>query len=508
MQRFRDILSRYPLFLLTIPFTYLVHVANYYFLLLDWKLVIWEVIAYIITPIAVYFIFVRHKRLQQKIGVLLFYLLVIFYFFHVLHEWLKKTPPIAALSSYSILLPIIGLSILLLIYFIVKRKGSFGNMYYAGNLVFLLLLLGGMGEHIYLRATTNASQHDQADASKQLANSYIPCDTCVKPDIYFVILDGYTNSKTLRNEFNYENVFIDSLLLQKNFCLPQNSKSNYYFTQPSLASTLNMNYLPRLNTTKLFNTKEFFQSHYTIYNNELCDILKKQGYEINNYSVFDIKDHPSRVAPYLQELTPRSVTGQTFFKKLNRDIGYHWNKYFRQQILEENIAKAHNSIERIEQTYSGIIDMAKSAKAAPQFTYAHFILPHETYYFDSSGRKNDIAMIAKTGLPPKNYITQIAYTNRHIIAPFVDSIFAHAKRPFIILLMGDHGYRNYTPDKLALEFQNFSAIYFPNGQYGDLKDSLSSVNSFRIVLNQFFHQHLPILKDSSIYLKKRVMMDR
>jgi hypothetical protein len=508
MQRFRQILSRYPVFFLTIPFTYLVHVANYYFLLLNWKLVIWEVLAYIVIPIAIYFIFARHKRLQQKIGILLYFFLVVFYFFHVLHDWLKQAPAIAALSAYTILIPALALTTLLIVYFLVKRKGSFHGIYYGGNLVFVLLLLGGIVEHIYLRFTTDGSQHDQADPLKQLATSYTPCDTCAKPDIYFIVLDGYTNSKTLRNEFNYENGWIDSFLLQKNFCLPQNSKSNYYFTQPSLASMLNMNYLRKLSTTKLFNTKEFFQSYYTVYHNELRDILQKQGYEINNFSIFDMKGHPSRVDPFLQELTPRSVTGQTFFKKLNRDIGYHFNKYFRQLILEDKIAKARNDIERIEQTYLGIIDMAKSAKQAPQFTYGHFLLPHETYYFDSTGRKNDIAYILKNGFPPNNYITQVAYTNRFIIAPIVDSIFAHAKRPFILLFMGDHGYRNYPPEKLDLEFENFSAIYFSNGQYGEMKDSLSSVNTFRIILNRFFHQQLPLLPDSSIYLKKRVMMSR
>jgi hypothetical protein len=36
-----------------------------------------------------------------------------------------------------------------------------------------------------------------------------------------------------------------------------------------------------------------------------------------------------------------------------------------------------------------------------------------------------------------------------------------------------------------------------------LYDSISGVNQFRVVFNKLFHQHLPLLKDSSTYLKDK-----
>lgn len=493
----RKILSQYPLFLLTIPGTYLVHVANYYYKLLDWKPVIGEILLYIAIPLVTYVALARFPKLWQKASVFIFFFLVVFYFFHVWHEWLN--------ISYSIHLPLLGIAAILVIIYIIKSKAPFPRFYYAGNLVFCLLLIGGAAEQIYLRALTTGSQNEQADPSKKLLRKYTPCDTCAKPDIYFVILDGYTNSKTLRTEFNYDNAWVDNFLKNRNFYIAGNSRSNYYFTQPSLASILNLDYLYNLDTDKLFHTKEFFQSHYTIYNNELCSIMKKQGYAINNFSIFDIKDHPSQVIPFLDKLVPRSITGQTLFQKLNRDIGFHWNRFTREKRIAAVVQEADDDIARIDQTLTGIINVAKAEKSTPQFTYAHFILPHETFYFDSTGKKNDVASIARKGkLPANNYITQVAYTNHFVIAPIVDTIFAHAKRPFVIIFQGDHGYRDYPPEKLSLEFENFSAFYFPNGQYEDLNDNMSSVNTFRVVLNHFFHQRLPLLKDSSVYLKKRV----
>jgi len=106
-------------------------------------------------------------------------------------------------------------------------------------------------------------------------------------------------------------------------------------------------------------------------------------------------------------------------------------------------------------------------------------------------------------LPENNYVMQVAYTNKFVIAPIVDSIFAHARRPFIVIFQGDHGYRDYPREKIDLEFENFNAIYFPEGKYDMLKDTMTSVNTFRIVLNQFFNQQLPLLNDSTVYLKKR-----
>jgi hypothetical protein len=499
----KRILEKYPVFLLTIPGAFLVHMANYYFQLLEWKLITWEVILYILIPILFYLLFFRNDRIRQKAGVLLLFFLVVFYFFHVVHDWLKKMPVFPVLSSYSVLLPVLAIAVLVLIIYVVKARAPFPRVHYIANLLFLLLFTGGIIEHIYLRLFADSSQHDLMDPQKKMTAQFTPCDTCLAPDIYFMIFDEYTNSKTLAGEFNYDNGWITQYLREKGFHIAENSKSNYYFTQVCLGSILNMNYLERLNTKKLFETKEFFQANYTIYQNELCTILKKQGYEINNYSVFDLKDHPSRVTPFLKELNWRSVIGQTFFHKLNRDIGFHLSKFTWKSSLKKNTAKAATDVRRIEETYNGMMEMAKANKKAPQFTYAHFMLPHQPYYFDSSGQKRDIEVLMKRGNSDEDYVSQVAYTNQFVIAPMVDSIFANAKRPFVIILQGDHGYRNYPPEKLSLEFENFNAIYFPDRDYRLLNDSMSSVNTFRHVVNHFFKQRLPVLKDSLIYLKKK-----
>ncbi|MDQ3277751.1 MAG: hypothetical protein M3Q06_05465, partial [Bacteroidota bacterium] len=49
-------------------------------------------------------------------------------------------------------------------------------------------------------------------------------------------------------------------------------------------------------------------------------------------------------------------------------------------------------------------------------------------------------------------------------------------------------------------FRNLNAYYFSDKDYGMLYDSISPVNTFRVVLNKYFSQSFPLLKDSSFYL--------
>ena len=52
-------------------------------------------------------------------------------------------------------------------------------------------------------------------------------------------------------------------------------------------------------------------------------------------------------------------------------------------------------------------------------------------------------------------------------------------------------------------FSNLNAFYFPNKDYSRLYDSISPVNTFRVVLNTYFNAQLPLLKDSSIIVTEQ-----
>lgn len=62
-----------------------------------------------------------------------------------------------------------------------------------------------------------------------------------KPNIYFIQPDGYANSKNLKNEiYNFNNSVFDEFLIENNFKVYEEFKSNYNSTLSSNSSCFNM----------------------------------------------------------------------------------------------------------------------------------------------------------------------------------------------------------------------------------------------------------------------------
>jgi arylsulfatase A-like enzyme len=124
------------------------------------------------------------------------------------------------------------------------------------------------------------------------------------------------------------------------------------------------------------------------------------------------------------------------------------------------------------------------------------MVPHEPPLFDSSGNflSYDQALHASMF---DTYTAQIRYANS-LIKEIVSSIKAHNKANTIIIIEGDHGFGFYSHDSIPrFAFANMNAIYFPDKDYSRVYDSLSPINTFRIVFDQFFKQRYPLLKDIS-----------
>ena len=56
---------------------------------------------------------------------------------------------------------------------------------------------------------------------------------------------------------------------------------------------------------------------------------------------------------------------------------------------------------------------------------------------------------------------------------------------------------------VLVELKNISAFYFPGRQYNVLNDSITNVNTFRVVMSEYFNYKLPLLKDTSFYMLLR-----
>jgi hypothetical protein len=105
------------------------------------------------------------------------------------------------------------------------------------------------------------------------------------------------------------------------------------------------------------------------------------------------------------------------------------------------------------------------------------------------------------------YVQQLKYVNNRTIG-LLDELLANSPNPPIIVLQADHGLRwrlnkeipqRNTPEIYKECFSILNAYYLPDCDYSQLYDSISPVNTFRVILNNYFHTEFELLKDESYF---------
>jgi hypothetical protein len=320
------------------------------------------------------------------------------------------------------------------------------------------------------------------------------CDTC-KPDIFFIILDEYAGNITLSDLFDFDNRVFLNELQKRGFHIVNESRSNYNYTPFSIASILNMDYLKLdMEAKGNGNLKYCYEK---IKSSNVLKFLNAEGYKFYNYSIFDF---PGQPAPHYDSFLPRKselITSQTFISRIVKDIQFNiaTGKFpFKAFLQKLNYDNLHNNNYIIKHT----IELAGQNNLQPKFVYAHLIMPHYPYYFNSKGKP--LAIGNDTGQNMKDYIEYLQYCNQQILQ-LVDHLLSASSKPPVIMLLGDHGFRHFTKKQpRRYYFLNLNAVLLPNKNYKKFYDGITGVNQFRVLLNTQFNAQLPLIKDSTIYL--------
>ena len=500
----KKILEIIPFFIVTIPLFLIIHIEGKYHNLITYKFVWKEITELFAAPLIITGILFLAFRDFRKSAVFALPVILVFYFFSDLKDFLNKWNSKIFLSSYSFLLPLLIFALIGVLLAIKKSKSDFRNIFLYVNILFFVLIIYEAGA----MATGKSFNTGQKDPSTSAAG-YNPCDSCDRPDIYYLVFDAYTSSDVLRSEFKYDNSDLDSFLSKRNFFMVRKSTSNYNLTPFSIGSTFNFDYLHSLNTEKDFFLNEYLPGVSIVYNSDLIKILRKEAYTIFNHSIFDFASASSTIPHFDVWELDLVYKRHNIFRKIDADIGW----LIRRQLGIINKSSANVSadvqykVERdkhVTNTLSALFKTIETKAKSPAFIYAHILLPHSPYTYDSLGNKLPLTGPALTPEDKKAaYVGQVAYVNQ-IMKKMVDSIFRNSKNNFIIILQGDHGARYQGEEnKKNLEFANLNAMYFYNQDYRLLHDSLSNVNTFRVIFNTFFGKNYPLLKDRSYFLRYR-----
>lgn len=324
-----------------------------------------------------------------------------------------------------------------------------------------------------------------------------------RPDVYYLVLDGYGRADVIQKIFGYDNSGFISNLKTKGFYIADSARSNYCQTLFSLAATMNMTYIDSLGQPDIESNDRLWLGE-KLKNNRLFDFFRKLNYQLiafssgHQYTEFDgVVDHYINPAEGLTEFN-RLLLNTTplpiFSSDSTSEFGYH-----RRRVVQ--------SFDILSQ-----LDKYKS----PKFVFAHIVSPHPPFVLDKDG--NPTQPIGKFRFQDgshfyidggtreeylNGYINQMQYVNKRVLE-VVDHILAKNKNS-VILIQGDHGSRmeldwDSSPTaNLRESFSILNAIYLPDKNYESFYGSVSSVNSFRLILDEQFVLTLLPLADHSYY---------
>jgi hypothetical protein len=423
-----------------------------------------------------------------KAAILSFSIMAVHFLFGAIQDVLKSFFDDAFVTRYSFLVPFFILILILLIWFLRRTKKPMPRF----NLYLNLLL----GIFILVDATLLVQKMQHRNLSMNVQPHYnINCDTCTKPDIYFLVFDEYSSTAALKETWNYDNSDLDSFLIKKGFRVLSHSRSNYNFTQFSIASTLNMHYLNIPNPSAC-TIKDYNNCFELIKNNQVCSVLSSMGYEIANYSIFDIQKNPSLVTESFLPLKTKLITSQTFTSRIKKDL-FHLllvGKFELKWLSKDLIYATYHNNQKI---INALLKDSSEIQNRPRFVYAHITMPHPPFYYNKYGQQKSKEDIIKDGEGILPYLDYLPKTNE-VVQQIVNSILTRSKKPVAIVLVGDHGFRK--EQSKDFQFRNLNAVYLSSGNYSGFHDSITNVNEYRILFNNLFNASLPLKKDSSIFL--------
>jgi hypothetical protein len=268
-----------------------------------------------------------------------------------------------------------------------------------------------------------------------------------------------------------------------------------------MGSILNFKYPPNTDTTPVYTQPLYFPGFNQVADNMLFPFLEKQGYNIQNLSSFNIRNHPRMNGSYDIWQTATLFSKHNFIKKLYVDLRWHLDGQEAAYAFTDEMQAAvyHDSLVALK-----LLNHQPPRNNQPEFVYAHFFKPHDPYTHDSSGLRKSFNTKFSVEEEKDYYTAQITYVNQ-LIQKISTHLMVPRKRPLVIIIQGDHGFRfGMDPARKQLEFSQFNTMYFSDRNYAAVTDSFTAVNTFRVVLNKYFGQQLPMLPHQSFYLKYKV----
>jgi hypothetical protein len=313
------------------------------------------------------------------------------------------------------------------------------------------------------------------------------------PDIYFIILDMYGRHDVLTEEFGYDDGPFLKQLEELGFYVASCSQSNYHSTAYSLSAALNANYLQVLSDRFTPENKDVTLLWHLIQNSAVEAILREQDYKViafeTGYEWTEWED-----ADVFYALRSSKINNfEDLLLRNSLPAVFSERGYLDQYLLTADQRKHDLSLYILDEL--GNVPLLPG----PKFVFAHLTIPHPPFVIGPAGDFEVIPARYKDGEDyyikdeyKIGYRNQLAFLNMRL-PQVLNTILKNSQQPPVILLQGDHGPRFVETEK---QLDILNAYYFPEPQ-PELYATMSPVNNFRILFNQYFGASLQYLPDHS-----------
>ena len=339
----------------------------------------------------------------------------------------------------------------------------------------------------------NLSLENKHVTSKNVIN-FAPVTTSTQPDVYYFIFDRHASNNILAEVYGFDNSSFYQELKTEGFYVAEKSSANYLKTAHSLSSSLNMTYLDDLIANHSKNDRSWYDIYYRLKDYNLLHFFKNIDYKFIYFGNWWEPTGRNPNADVNVNYYSTAEFGNVYYKTT---LLYH---------LIELLYKNKTSTGLWESGQETISDLFKVAfDTSPTFTVAHLLIPHPPYVFEADGGVVEVP--SKTD--EEAYLKQLKFIDRKIIK-LMGSIIKHSPNS-IIVIQSDEGphparynkvgpmfdWRESTDTEINQKMQILNAYYFPDHKYDELYQTITPVNSFRIILNSYFNQSLDILVDKN-----------
>jgi hypothetical protein len=435
-------------------------------------------------------------REWHRAAAISFLILLAFFSYGHLYLFLEGISPAGLnVGRHRILVPIYLAVFGMAVWWIAQRKGNLRVLTQALNIAaVIVVLLPVLQISVYSVREASTGIPDTSNDPQPLRSS----ESRSPPDIYYIILDGYSRDDILEHFYQYDNRSFLNELTTLGFFVARCSQSNYSQTQLSLASSLNLNYLSALEKGLTEDRTDRIGMPGLIKHSLARRSLEQLGYTIvafeTGYYWTQVEDAGVYISPKSSVASLLDISGglNSFEALLIRTSaglvladGATVLPGFTRLNLDYPL-EIHR--QRILFTLDQLGKVAKMP--GPKFVFAHIVSPHKPFVFGPQGES-----VQQEKKPLVGYRDQLAYLNSRMV-PLLRKIISDSDSPPVIVIQGDHGgVETENGDRQAI----LNAYYLPENGGQHLYESITPVNTFRLIFNTYLGGSYELLEDISYF---------